>query len=137
MNVPTHPSPQHVIQVENLSKSYGRLPAVVDLSFDVQQGEIFGFLGPNGAGKTTTLSILEGLRRADAGRIRILDLDVRTNARAIKRRIGVQLQTAIELIGPLFAGDPLSASALWAAAGLLTYTVLFAAVSAKRFLWKS
>lgn len=53
MNIPTHSSPQYVIQVENLSKSYVRVPAVVDLSFNVQQGEIFGFLGPNGAGLVT------------------------------------------------------------------------------------
>lgn len=54
-------SPEIVIQVEQLSKSYGKTKAVVDLNFTVRQGEVFGFLGPNGAGKTTTLTILEGL----------------------------------------------------------------------------
>jgi ABC-2 type transport system ATP-binding protein len=79
--------------VENLSKSYGDVEAVVGLSFSVQQGEIFGFLGPNGAGKTTTLSILEGLRKADRGQVTVLDMDIDTSPAQVKRRIGVQLQT--------------------------------------------
>jgi ABC-2 type transport system ATP-binding protein len=82
-----------VIQVDNLSKSYGDVRAVVDLSFSVQKGEIFGFLGPNGAGKTTTLNILEGLRKADRGCVTVLGMDVNTAAAQIKRRIGVQLQS--------------------------------------------
>jgi ABC-2 type transport system ATP-binding protein len=82
-----------VIRVNDLTKSYGDVKAVDGVSFAVAQGEIFGFLGPNGAGKTTTLTILEGLRRADSGRVTVLGLDVRRSARAIKRRIGVQLQS--------------------------------------------
>jgi ABC-2 type transport system ATP-binding protein len=66
--------------------------AVDGVSFDVRAGEIFGLLGPNGAGKTSTLNILQGLRRADSGQVRVLGLDIATAARAIKRRIGVQLQ---------------------------------------------
>lgn len=104
-------TPNRVIQVEGLSKSYGDVKAVVDLSFSVQQGEIFGFLGPNGAGKTTTLNILEGLRKADRGRVTVLGMDVDTSAAQIRRRIGVQLQstsllpdlTVIEQV-TLFAG---------------------------------
>lgn len=83
----------HVIQVDSISKSFGEVRAVVDLSFKVDRGEIFGFLGPNGAGKTTTLSILEGLLGADTGDVRILGADIRTQTRAVKQRIGVQLQT--------------------------------------------
>jgi ABC-2 type transport system ATP-binding protein len=59
MNTTENRSNSYVIQVENISKSYGKLLAVDGLSFEVTKGEIFGFLGPNGAGKTTTLSILE------------------------------------------------------------------------------
>ncbi|MBN2501741.1 MAG: ABC transporter ATP-binding protein [Anaerolineales bacterium] len=82
-----------IIQVENLSKTYGNGKAVDDLSFQVRQGEIFGFLGPNGAGKTTTLSILEGLRQADGGRVSILGMDIASKTQAIKQCIGVQLQS--------------------------------------------
>lgn len=82
-----------VIQVEHLCKAYGKVQAVRDISFDVRSGEMFGFLGPNGAGKTTTLSILEGLRRADAGRVTVFGLDMAVSAPEIKRRIGVQLQS--------------------------------------------
>jgi ABC-2 type transport system ATP-binding protein len=93
MSVSVNRSPDYVIRVENLSKSYGNVSAVVDLSFSVEKGEIFGFLGPNGAGKTTTLSILEGLRKSDAGQVTVLGMDVNTSAKSIKRRIGVQLQS--------------------------------------------
>jgi ABC-2 type transport system ATP-binding protein len=86
-------SPPDVIRVERLCKSYGRIRAVVDVSFHVAKGEIFGFLGPNGAGKTTTLNILEGLKKADGGRVTILGMDIDKDAKTIKRRIGVQLQT--------------------------------------------
>ena len=86
-------NPENVIQVDNLSKSYGDVTAVNDMSFSVKKGEIFGFLGPNGAGKTTTLSILEGLRKLDRGRVRVLGMDVNENAKAIKSQIGVQLQS--------------------------------------------
>ena len=89
---------QMVIQVDKLSKSYGDLRAVDNLSFDVGKGEIFGFLGPNGAGKTTTLTILEGLRRPDQGRVTVLGMDVTRETREIKRRIGVQLQSTSLLL---------------------------------------
>lgn len=82
-----------VIRVDNISKAFGNLKAVDGLSFEVYQGEIFGLLGPNGAGKTTTLTIIEGLRPADAGSVKVLGMDIATDAPAIKARIGVQLQT--------------------------------------------
>ncbi len=81
-----------IIQVEGLSKNYGSTIAVDNISFDVLEGEIFGLLGPNGAGKTTTLSILEGLLLADAGFVRVLGHDVKTDSIQVKKQIGVQLQ---------------------------------------------
>jgi ABC-2 type transport system ATP-binding protein len=82
------------ILVGDAHKAFGKVKAVDGVSFHVAAGEIFGLLGPNGAGKTTTVEMLEGLTRPDSGELRVLDLDVREHARQIKRRIGVQLQTA-------------------------------------------
>ncbi|MFC1718402.1 ABC transporter ATP-binding protein [Candidatus Poribacteria bacterium] len=81
-----------VIQVENLHKTYGSLVAVDDISFDVQEGEIFGMVGPNGAGKTTTIECIEGLRRPNGGSVRTLGLNPRTEGYELRERIGVQLQ---------------------------------------------
>jgi ABC-2 type transport system ATP-binding protein len=81
-----------VIEVTGLTKQYGGHPVVDGISFHVDQGEIFGILGPNGAGKTTAVECLEGLRRRDAGEVRILGLDPRTDSRRLHQRIGVQLQ---------------------------------------------
>jgi ABC-2 type transport system ATP-binding protein len=83
-----------VIQVQDVQKHYGALAAVDGVSFEVGRGEVFGLLGPNGAGKTTTIEMLEGIREADAGELRVLGLDARHEAQRIKARIGVQLQTA-------------------------------------------
>src|SRR6266540_3214893 len=60
-----------VIEVQHLSKRYGSIVAIEDLSFEVEKGEIFGILGPNGAGKTTAVECLEGLREPHGGRIRV------------------------------------------------------------------
>jgi ABC-2 type transport system ATP-binding protein len=84
----------NVIHVSNIRKTYGRTVAVDDVSFDVQDGEIFGLIGPNGAGKTTTLECIEGLRKPDRGAIAVLDLDPARDAAALHARIGVQLQEA-------------------------------------------
>jgi ABC-2 type transport system ATP-binding protein len=83
-----------VIEVNNLRKRYGSRVAVEDVSFQVRQGEIFGLLGRNGAGKTTTVECLQGLRRADGGRVRVLGLDPQRQTRQLRRRIGCQLQEA-------------------------------------------
>ena len=84
--------PKPVITVEHLRKTYGHVVAVDDLSFEVQPGEIFGLLGPNGAGKTTSVECVQALRRPDAGEIRVLGLDPRTQAGELRRSIGSQLQ---------------------------------------------
>jgi ABC-2 type transport system ATP-binding protein len=81
-----------VIEVQHLHKSYGETVAVDDVSFDVQEGEIFGILGPNGAGKTTTVECVEGLRAADSGTISVLGLDPRRDRAELTQQVGAQLQ---------------------------------------------
>ena len=83
-----------VVQVEGLTKRYGDLAAVDDVSFSIRAGEAFGILGPNGAGKTTTLECIEGLLTPTSGAIRVLGMDIGRDAERIKRRIGVQLQAS-------------------------------------------
>jgi ABC-2 type transport system ATP-binding protein len=80
---------EHAIEVEHLTKCYGQLVAVNDISFKVRQGEVFAFLGPNGAGKTTTVEIVETIRKPTAGKVRLLGMDVTQEKRAIVPRIGV------------------------------------------------
>ena len=77
-----------MIEVEGLTKSYGKSRGIIDVSFSVPEGEVFGFLGPNGAGKTTTIRILMALLRADAGRARIAGLDCWDGSIDIKRMVG-------------------------------------------------
>ena len=80
---------EHAIKVERLTKRYGELLAVDDISFHVRTGEVFAFLGPNGAGKTTTAEIIETIRTPTSGTVRLLGMDVTTRKRDIVPRIGV------------------------------------------------
>jgi ABC-2 type transport system ATP-binding protein len=82
------------VSVRHLAKSYGDTEAVRDVSFEVEQGEIFALLGPNGAGKTTTVEILEGFRQRSAGAVETLGVDParRDTQRWLRTRIGVVLQ---------------------------------------------
>jgi ABC-2 type transport system ATP-binding protein len=96
-----------IIEVSRLSKAYGRHQAVVDVSFDVEAGEIFGVLGPNGAGKTTTVECIAGLRARDGGRVGVLGLDPAHDRDGIRRVVGVQLQSG-ELPEKLRVGEALS-----------------------------
>ena len=83
-----------VVQVDGLVKRYGDAEVVGGIGFSVFRGELFGLLGTNGAGKTTTVEILQGLRRADSGRVRVLGLDPAVAGDQLRRRIGAQLQSA-------------------------------------------
>jgi ABC-2 type transport system ATP-binding protein len=83
-----------VIQVSGIRKTYGSTVAVDDVSFEVNDGEIFGLIGPNGAGKTTTMECIEGLRTRDRGTISVLGLDPFRDVYKLQERIGVQLQQA-------------------------------------------
>jgi len=119
---------QPAIAVEGLRRSYGDVEAVRGVSFEVGRGEIFGLLGPNGAGKTTTVEIVQGLRRADAGVVRVLGLDPASQVRELRRRVGSQLQDsalparmkvreAVDLFGAL-AGTGVDRDALLEGWGL-------------------
>ena len=77
-----------IIEVEGLTKSYGSKRGIINVSFHVEEGEVFGFLGPNGAGKTTTIRLLMALLRADAGTARIAGLDSWQQSVEIKRLTG-------------------------------------------------
>ena len=81
-----------ILQVENLVKRYGDVEAVRGVSFNVEEGEVFGLLGPNGAGKTSTVEILEGLRTPDSGRVSVCGLDPQKNPQELKHEIGAALQ---------------------------------------------
>jgi len=82
-----------IVSVRDLAKVYDGKRVVDGISFDVEQGEIFGILGPNGAGKTTTLEMLETLRSIDEGSATVSDVDVEKHPEKIKRLIGVQPQS--------------------------------------------
>ncbi|HEY0696761.1 MAG TPA: ABC transporter ATP-binding protein, partial [Micromonospora sp.] len=79
------------IEVQHLHKRYGDRPAVRDVSFSVERGELFGILGPDGAGKTTTVECVAGLRVPDGGRVSVLGLDPCRDAAELRQQVGVQL----------------------------------------------
>jgi ABC-2 type transport system ATP-binding protein len=83
-----------VIEVRDFRKSYGDFIAVDGISFEVNQGEIFGLLGPNGAGKTSTLESLEGLRSPNSGSLRVAGVEPSREPRKLRNVIGVQLQAS-------------------------------------------
>jgi ABC-2 type transport system ATP-binding protein len=81
-----------IIDVSHLEKRYGEKVAVADVSFAVQEGEIFGILGPNGAGKTTTVECVAGLRERSSGTVSVLGYDPRRERTALREVLGLQLQ---------------------------------------------
>src|SRR5215211_3507516 len=88
------PEAKVIISVQDLVKNYGSFEAVKGISFDVYEGEIFGLLGPNGAGKSTTLEVIETLREKTSGKVIVDGFDLDEQPDAIKKIIGVQLQTS-------------------------------------------
>jgi ABC-2 type transport system ATP-binding protein len=82
------------IRVEQLRKSYGEHEALRGVSFEIEEGEVFGLLGPNGAGKTTTVEILEGYRKRDGGSVEVLGVDPQHAGRAWRERVGIVLQSS-------------------------------------------
>ncbi|HOI24287.1 MAG TPA: ABC transporter ATP-binding protein [Caldisericia bacterium] len=79
----------NIAEVRDLSKQYGKFDAVRSISFDLQQGEVFGFLGPNGAGKTTTINMMTGLARPTSGSIRVAGFDGIREIKKVQGRIGI------------------------------------------------
>ncbi|HEY1922955.1 MAG TPA: ATP-binding cassette domain-containing protein [Tepidisphaeraceae bacterium] len=88
------PETETIVEIDRLSHSYGKRPALVDLSLNVRRGEIFGFLGPNGSGKTTLFRILCTLIAAPSGTVKIFNLDLAQNREEIRRHLGVVFQSA-------------------------------------------
>jgi ABC-2 type transport system ATP-binding protein len=86
---------QSAVLVEHLTKSYGSLQALKNVSLDVKEGEFFGLLGPNGAGKTTLISILAGLCRPDSGRAFVMGTNMQTNFIEARRLLGVVPQELV------------------------------------------
>ena len=82
-----------IVECEHVTKSYGDIIAVKDVSLSIEEGEVFGLVGPNGAGKTTLIEMIESLRSPDSGSIRVLGLDPSKEANKLQEKIGVQLQT--------------------------------------------
>jgi len=85
----------NIIEISNLSKSYGEVKAVNDLSFRVREGELFAFLGVNGAGKSTTISIMSGQLQKDGGKVCIGGMDLENDAEMIKGKLGVVFQSSV------------------------------------------
>lgn len=81
-----------MLQIKNLTKSFGDVLALDRFSLDLEKGEVLGLLGPNGAGKTTTVEILEGYRSRSGGEVSVLGHDPTSNSPDLKRRIGIVLQ---------------------------------------------
>ena len=86
---------KNAIEVKNLSKSYRDMKVVNDITFAVREGELFAFLGPNGAGKSTTVDCLSTLTKFDSGEIKLAGLDMKTQAQAIKQKIGIVFQEGL------------------------------------------
>lgn len=82
------------ISVQGLTRRFGAREALLDVTFEVCQGEVFGFLGPNGAGKTTTIRILTGQLKASAGNVSVLGLDPALRGRELRRRVGLSSEDA-------------------------------------------
>ena len=121
-------SQKSIITVNHLSKHYGKLKAVDNVSFSIYEGEIFGIIGPNGAGKTTTVECISGLRAPDSGSVAVYDLNPQKDRGELHKRVGVQLQQsslpprikvweALELFASFYS-DPLDPQELMQSLGI-------------------
>lgn len=90
---------KNLIEVSHVSKSYGKVQALRDVSFSVKQGELFGLIGPDGAGKSTLFRILTTLLLPDQGSARVLDADVRVDFRTIRQSVGY-MPALLSVSGP-------------------------------------
>ena len=119
---------EYALIVKGLTKSYGNIRAVDDISFSIRRGTIFCFVGPNGAGKTTTMEIVEGLKEPDSGEIELLGMQMPQHRARAKQLVGIQLQTTSLFerlkVGEIlnlfrsFYANPLPASKIMAAVSL-------------------
>ena len=80
---------ENAVNIQNVTRRFGKMTAVDDLSLSVNEGEVFGLLGPNGAGKTTTINLIIGMLHRDIGNIHILGFDPQTQPRQVRKRIGL------------------------------------------------
>ena len=87
----------NAVEIQSLTKEFGQVKAVDNVSFNVEAGEIFGFLGPNGAGKSTTMMILTTLLKPSSGHALVAGFDVVTQAKKVRQNIGyVQQEIAVD-----------------------------------------
>ena len=84
-----------VISIKNLTKNFGDIKAVDNISFEVEEGSLFAFLGLNGAGKSTTINIISTLLKKDGGQVKIMDFDLDSQAKEIRKNIGIIFQGSI------------------------------------------
>lgn len=99
-----------ILEIEHLSKSYGAVKAVDDISFDIEKGEFFSFLGVNGAGKSTTINIITTVLPKDSGKVYVFGADIDRDPMAIRAKIGIVFQNSV-LDGRLSVYDNLSSRA--------------------------
>jgi len=111
---------EYALVVKGLTKSYGNIRAVNDISFSIRPGTIFCFVGPNGAGKTTTMEIIEGLKEPDSGEIELLGMSMPQEQDLARQLVGIQLQTTslFERLFRSFYANPLPSAEILAVVSL-------------------